>query len=279
MKKHSLGMQILSVFLALVLVIGACPFRTSAAETTAEGGEDRGTRLPFTRADDADADVLHEAARAQQTKAEAPYADTDVVRVSIVLNRKATLEVFSASDVVSNAAAMAYRDQLQVEQNAVVARIEQEVLAGAHLDVVWNMTLAANIVSANVPYGQMEEIAAVRGVKNVFVENQYDPLEDPSDSAQPMMSTSSSMIGSSVAWAAGYTGTFTCTASENSGATKDAVRVREPLVIPGLTGNLLVSVAPGFTVTGICCTDSPALSIITPETGSSTTEDTVTAAS
>jgi lactocepin len=52
----------------------------------------------------------------------------------------------------------------------------------------------------------MEEIAAVRGVKNVFVENQYDPLEDPSDSAQPMMSTSSSMIGSSVAWAAGYTG-------------------------------------------------------------------------
>ena len=206
MKKHSLGMQILSVFLALVLVIGACPFRTSAAETTAEGGEDRGTRLPFTRADDADADVLHEAARAQQTKAEAPYADTDVVRVSIVLNRKATLEVFSASDVVSNAAAMAYRDQLQVEQKTVVARIEREVLAGAHLDVVWNMTLAANIVSANVPYGQMEEIAAVRGVKNVFVENQYDPLEDPSDSAQPMMSTSSSMIGSSVAWAAGYTG-------------------------------------------------------------------------
>ena len=79
--------------------------------------------------------------------------------------------------------------------------------------------------------------------------------------------------------AAGYTGTFTCTASENSEATKDAVRVREPLVIPGLTGNLLVSVAPGFTVTGICCTDSPALRTTTPETGVSAMEDTVTAAS
>lgn len=31
-KKHSLAVQILSVFLALVLVIAACPFRTAAAE-------------------------------------------------------------------------------------------------------------------------------------------------------------------------------------------------------------------------------------------------------
>ena len=206
MTKKSLGMRILSAFLALVLVIGACPIQARATEATAEAGEDRGTRLPFTQVDDTDANNLHDAANAKQTEEEDPYQDTDVVRVSIVLNKKATLEVYSAADVAKNAAAMAYRDQLQAEQEAVIARIGQEVLKGESLDVVWTMTLAANIISANVLYGQMEEIEAVRGVKDVFVENQYDALQNNSDAAQPMMSTSSSMIGSNNAWAAGYTG-------------------------------------------------------------------------
>ena len=206
MKKHCSGVQILSVFLALILIIAAYPVRMSAAETTAEAGGDRGTRLPFTRADDADVDVLHDAAKAKQEKAPDPYADTDVVRVSIVLNKKATLEIYPAFDVANNTAAMTYRDQLQAEQESVIARIEREALDGERLDVVWTMTLAANIISANVPYGQMKEIASVRGVRDVFPENRYDALEGPSDTADPMMSTSSAMIGSDIAWAAGYTG-------------------------------------------------------------------------
>ena len=206
MTKQSLGMRILSAFLALVLVIGACPVQAFATETTAEASEDRGTRLPFTKVDGGDANNPHDAAKVTQTEEEDPYEDTDVVRVSIVLNKKATLEVYSAEDVANNAAAMAYRDRLQAEQEAVIARIEKEVLKGESLDVVWTMTLAANIISANVLYGQMEEIEAVRGVKDVFVENQYDALQGTSGTAQPMMSTSSNMIGSNNAWAAGYTG-------------------------------------------------------------------------
>lgn len=31
---------------------------------------------------------------------------------------------------------------------------------GTELDVVWNLTLAANIISANVQYGQIEDIKA-----------------------------------------------------------------------------------------------------------------------
>ena len=44
----------------------------------------------------------------------------------------------------------------------MINRIQQEVLDGAALDVVWTMTLAANIISANVLYGQMDDIAAER---------------------------------------------------------------------------------------------------------------------
>ena len=209
MAKQSLGKRILSAILVLVIVIGACPIGAFATGTTASADNNSGVRLPFTKVDGVDADVLHDAAKVTQPKEEVPYEPTDVVRVSIVLNKKATLELYSAADVASNAAAMAYRDGLQAEQTAVIARIEQDVLGGEKLDVVWNMTLAANIISANVQYGQMEDIAAIRGVKEVFPENQYEALESPDAQADPMMSTSSTMIGSSNAWAAGYTGAGT----------------------------------------------------------------------
>ena len=52
----------------------------------------------------------------------------------------------------------------------------------------------------------MEKIAAVRGVKEVFLENQYTPMETDGQTADPMMATSTQMTGASAAWAAGYTG-------------------------------------------------------------------------
>ena len=145
-----------------MLVIGACPISAFAQETNTGVRDDHGVKLPFTKVEDVDADVLHDATKVTQPEEEAPYVDTDVVRVSIVLNKKATLEVYSAADVASNSAAMAYRQLLQAEQSAVINRIQQEVLDGAALDVVWTMTLAANIISANVLYGQMDDIAAER---------------------------------------------------------------------------------------------------------------------
>ena len=36
--------------------------------------------------------------------------------------------------------------------------------------MVWNLTLATNIISANVQYGQIEKIENVQGVKQVLIE-------------------------------------------------------------------------------------------------------------
>ena len=73
--------------------------------------------------------------------------------------------------------------------------------------MVWNLTLAANLISANVEYGEIDAIRQVPGVEQVILETQYAPavvdVDLPDD---PNMSTSSSMIGSNAAWAAGYTG-------------------------------------------------------------------------
>lgn len=128
---------------------------------------------------------------------EAPaYADADVVRVSIILQKESTLEAgYSTQGIGENATAMAYRDGLKAEQTAVTARIERAM--GTELDVVWNLTLAANIISANVQYGQIEDIKAVSGVRDVVLEALYEPCEvDEGEEYEPNMSTSPEQIGS-----------------------------------------------------------------------------------
>ncbi len=86
------------------------------------------------------------------------YDDNEIVRVSIVLTQTPTLQAgFSTLGIANNNQAMNYRNQLRNDQLAVTARIEQAM--GQKLDVVWNLTLAANLISANVKYGQIKDIA------------------------------------------------------------------------------------------------------------------------
>ncbi len=97
------------------------------------------------------------------------YASTDLVRVSIVLDQKSTLEAgFSTADIAGNASAMSYRADLRDNQADVAARIAG--VTKEPLDVVWNLTLAANIISANISYGQIQTIQNLPGVKDVVVE-------------------------------------------------------------------------------------------------------------
>ena len=148
---------------------------------------------------------------------EAPYADTDVVRVSIVLEKAGTIEAgFSTMNIVENAAAMNYRSELAKDQASVEKQIEKVI--HADLDVVWNLTLAANIISANVEYGQIAAIEQIAGVKSVLIETRYEPDVVSTGAADPNMATSSAQIGSSAVWAAGYTGAGTTIAVIDTGA-------------------------------------------------------------
>ena len=53
---------------------------------------------------------------------------------------------------------MKYRQKLETKQEKMAKTISRKALGGEALDVVWNLTLAANIISANVEYGQIEKI-------------------------------------------------------------------------------------------------------------------------
>ena len=139
---------------------------------------------------------------------EESYDDDEIVRVSIVLEDEPTIAAqYDLNNIAKNDDAMSYRDYLKRTQEIVVDNIETYALDGEELDVVWNLTLAANVISANVEYGKMDEIEAMDGVEDVFVETVYYPdVIETDETASPNMVGSSSMSGASLAYATGYTG-------------------------------------------------------------------------
>ncbi len=193
-----LAKRIVSLLMVFVMVLGfAVPLEATAAPANGEN-------LNFERVSDVSAGA-GDALRAESEQ-QPLYAPEDIVRVSIVLEEPSTLDAgFSTMDISTNAQAMAYRDDLKRDQATVTARIEKTL--GQTLDVKWNLTLAANVVSANVAYGQIPLVEEVRGVQEVILEAQYSPcVLDKEEVANPNMATSERQIGSSLAWAAGYTG-------------------------------------------------------------------------
>lgn len=132
----------------------------------------------------------------------------EIVRVSIVLEAPSTVGAgYATMGIASNSDAMAYRDELLEAQKRMEKTISRQALNGRPLDVVWNMTLVGNIISARVPYGSLEKIAAVQGVKTVAMEAQYEPaVVERNIDLVPTVYPSGGMIGSGHLWNSGYTG-------------------------------------------------------------------------
>ncbi|MBD5082323.1 MAG: S8 family serine peptidase [Ruminococcaceae bacterium] len=149
------------------------------------------------------------------------YADEDEVRVSIVLEDASTISAgFDIETIATDSKAVAYRDSLKVNQQTMTEKIEKATKED--LDVVHNLTLAANIISANVKFGQIKAIEKVSGVKTVVVETKYDPAKTvETDTDKPNMVTSSAQIGSGSAWAQGYTGAGSIVAVIDTGIDSD----------------------------------------------------------
>ena len=201
----------------LSLVMAICMLLSLAAPVAAEPAG----KVTFTQIDNdaVTAELLTKADDDLNTMSD--YVDTDMVRVSIFLEDQSTIMAgFSTDSIAANSQAMAYRAGLKDKQAEITAAIERKL--GAKLDVVWNLTLAANIISANVKYGQIAQIEAVKGVRQVLVETSYQPDVVKSEQvADPNMATSSAQIGSAAAWAAGYTGAGSRIAIIDTGSDTD----------------------------------------------------------
>ena len=146
MKKTCMSARMVSLMLVLALLAGfALPVRAGRAE---QGSQAKALSFEQTASSAAPQRLLPEAT---EPESQAPdYANTDLVRVSIVLDRASTIGAgYATSGIAANASAMSYRDSLKQEQAGMTASIERAT--GNRLDVVWNLTLAANLISANIP--------------------------------------------------------------------------------------------------------------------------------
>ena len=154
--RNNIFKRSLAVVLAMVMVLGLGLTGVQAAPAA--------QKVTFEKLDDLNADLFQNNAVIENEN-EKRYADTDVVRVMIVLEDKPALDkTASASAFVTDVQAVAYRAQLQAKQEKLARTISTQALKGEKLDVVWNLTLMANAISANVAYGKIDEIDAVEGV-------------------------------------------------------------------------------------------------------------------
>ena len=208
MNKHLFN-RLLSLVLAAVMVLGLCPIAHAAPAKLRWEKSD--VDVSWDRADRLTEDEIH-----PQTA----HKPTDMVRVSIVLEDTPTLKMgYSTMGIGSNADAMAYDLQLQKAQKDLAQVISAQALGGKKLDVVWNLTLAANIISANVPYGKIDAVKAVDGVKDVVLENRYET--QTADKIAPNMYSSAGMVGSTAVWQSGMTGAGTRVAIIDTGTDTD----------------------------------------------------------
>ena len=198
--KQNLSKRIVSLLLVLALLAGfAVP--VSAANTPSSNKMD----LAYQETNDFTA-AVDESLAVDSEATETTYDPEEIVRVSIVLEDASTLDKgFSTMNIASNSEAMTYRANLAETQADMTATIEDAI--GEELDVQWILTLAANIISANVAYEQIALIRDLPGVKTVEIEVQYEPCVVEEDLvADPNTSTSMGMIGSAPAYAQGMTG-------------------------------------------------------------------------
>ncbi len=212
MKQTNLFKKLLSMALVVIMLAGqvmpaaALTIHNHDGHNHVHGTEASGNQqLSFTQVDNSLVSAGFTPNSRTEIGQDDLYADDEMVRVSIVLNKKSTIDAgYSVMDVTSDKGAIQYRDTLKREQTNIIYQIERATKSD--LDVVWNLTLAVNIISANVPYGQIEMIRKLPGVKTVYLENQYVPCETEDGKIITNMATSGGQIGTSPVWSAGYTG-------------------------------------------------------------------------
>ena len=193
----------LSVVLAVAMVVALAA--GSVLTNSRANAAEKKSNVSFTKVANNGSGLFFANKEAAETF-EKSYVKNGNVRVSIVLNDVSVLgKGYSTKNIAANTAAVKYSKDLRAKQDALAAKISKDVLGGEALDVVWNITMSANIISANVPFDKIEAIRNTIGVKDVVVEAIYEPAETIKGDA-PNMAVASSMTGTSALWAEGYTG-------------------------------------------------------------------------
>lgn len=147
------------------------------------------------------------------------YEDDEIVRVIVVLEEESLLELgYTTQQISENSGAVASAaEAMQRSQAALMLSINAAIsdyMGGVsffgvqELEAKYNYNVAISGVAVEVPYGVLEDIRQLDGVKEAFVAPQYSlPEEMPVNVADPSMINTKDTFGSAQTWSEmGYTG-------------------------------------------------------------------------
>lgn len=189
----------LALLLSACMLLSMLTVASAANESETDGSTSSGFSWEAVEDSDATASIVSdETAEAEEEDEIDPSTE---VRVAIVFEEDSALAAgYSTTDIAENDAALAYMDELAESQEAVLETIADEVYDGEALETGYSFTLTTNAVTATIAYGDIAAIEAVEGVSAVYVQTQYEMMDDT------QTTTAAEMISSTSAWAAGYTG-------------------------------------------------------------------------
>lgn len=154
---------------------------------------------------------------------------SDIVTVIVELEGEPLADAATGEldTFVSSPAGLQLEQDLLNEQASVRAEIEartgktETASVNGASDLTYSYTTVLNGFSMKIPFGKLDEVRSLNGVKNVWVAEQYSLPEDLSaDDYTISMSSSTGMVGSTEANAMGYDGTGTIVAILDTGFMK-----------------------------------------------------------
>ncbi|MGN1307256.1 MAG: S8 family serine peptidase [Faecousia sp.] len=144
-----------------------------------------------------------------QMEAPAVMEAYDAEAAEVSLSAGEAVSEFLTSDAAEKRSDELLNGQLEVlkefsgTQSAVKARGGES----AGFTVVAQWTKLTNAMAITIPYGRMEELKQIEGVRNVYVQKVYELPEDELDESDAGNAYYSyNMVGVGAAWAEGYTG-------------------------------------------------------------------------
>lgn len=136
-----------------------------------------------------------------KTLKEQTVKDDEPVRVIILMDGEAVLE--SNPDAKWTLVNKVKSALIERKQNSVVSKIEKNVLNKKELDIKYHYTWLVNGVAAEVPFGMIDEIEEISGVKKVVIQQVYSTNKEE---IAPYTLSDGVMIGREETWGSGYTG-------------------------------------------------------------------------
>lgn len=108
MKKRYLS-RVLSLLLVLTMLAGfLIPVGAAGTESGTQG-------LEFEKTENVGSEMLAETAEGEEKEDAATHTDSDVVRVSIVLDKAPAMELYGTADITANMAVASYRNELKAQ--------------------------------------------------------------------------------------------------------------------------------------------------------------------